>query len=88
MITVFFTCFIFRQQEIITNDNLKSLDNDIEGTRNDLEELRRLKEMRPAVISEKNNRRRNQWNHEIGNSLRCPRQKYAGWSLSIVDFLV
>ena len=43
-----------RQQEIITNDNLKSLDLDIEGTRNDLEELKKLKEMKPASVTEKN----------------------------------
>ena len=45
---------ILRQQEIITNDNLKSLDLDIEGTRNDLEELKKLKEMKPASVTEKN----------------------------------
>ena len=45
---------ILRQQEIITNDNLKSLDLDIEGTQNDLEELKKLKEMKPASVTEKN----------------------------------
>ena len=45
---------ILRQQEIISQDNLKSLDEDIEGAKKDLKELEHLWELKPAILAEKN----------------------------------
>jgi len=45
---------ILRQQEIISQDNLKSLDEDIVGAKKDLQELKNLWELKPAILAEKN----------------------------------
>ena len=45
---------ILRQQEIISQDNLKSLDEDIDGAKKDLQELKHLWELKPAFFEEKN----------------------------------
>jgi len=80
---------ILRQQEIITNDNLKSLDLDIEGTRNDLEELKKLKEMKPASVTEKNKENVGSSDKlsEVENKVRGTRKLFKEFKSFLTDYL-